>query len=303
MQLDFDVIIIGAGVAGMTAALYLKRANKKVCILEKEMPGGQINRTSTIENYPGIESITGPELAENMLHQIQKIGAEYRYGDVETVVVQENAMRVVTTNEILNCKYVIVATGRSPKKLNIENEDKLQGRGISWCAICDGPLYKNKKVTVVGGGASALEEALYLAAICEEVTILNRGETLRAPQYLQDKIKLIDNIKVLYNTLPKRFIEEENKLGAIEIYNPKAEERSLLKTDACFIYIGQQPNTECIKNFNILDEKGYIQVDEYGETKIPNLFAIGDVTQKGLYQIVTATADGAKVATTIIERS
>ncbi len=302
MKSNFDTIIVGAGVAGMTAALYLKRGSVDCCILEKELPGGQINRTSTIENYPGLKEITGPELAQNMLEQIQSLGVDYRYGDVQQLIHHGNMIEVKTASDTFTCKSVILATGRSPKKLGIENEDKLTGRGISWCAICDGPLYKGKKAVIIGGGSSALEEALYLSGICSEVTIINRSDRLKAPLHFQEKIKEHDNIKVLYNTFPKKFIEEDNKLAGVRIENPKAQEVRDLPCDACFIYIGQKPNTEWLKDLSILDNEGYILTNSHLETRLPNVFAVGDAIKKNLYQIVTATADGARAAMQIIER-
>lgn len=302
MKLDFDVVIIGAGVAGMSAALYLKRANITCCILEKEIPGGQINRTSTIENYPGIKNITGPELADNMLRQTQEIGVIHRYGNVEKIENYDDYKKVITAKDIFTCKYVIIATGRRPKKLGIPNEEELSNRGISWCAICDGPLYKGKNVCVIGGGDSAVEETLYLANICNHVTLINRSDQLRAQEHLKDGLKEKKNITVLYETIPLAFVEKENKLVALMIEDKTDKNKMEIPCDGSFIYIGQTPNTEFVKDLNILDENGYILTDNHQETTIKNIFAIGDVIKKNLYQIVTATAEGAIAATSIVNR-
>lgn len=302
MKLDFDVIIVGAGVAGMTAALYLKRASVSCCILENMIPGGQINRTSTIENYPGYESITGPDLATVMFEQIKKLGVEYRYGDVVGIDMYDDEKVVRTKNEKLTCKYVIIATGRSPRKLNIKGEEELTNRGISWCAICDGPLYKGRDVAVIGGGDSAVEEALYLANICSHVTLISRSDRLRAKKHLVESLKLKSNVTILYEKMPLEFKEKENQLSSLILKDKKTNEYDELKIDGCFIYIGQNPNTTFLQNKELLDEFGYVITDERQETKIENVFAVGDVTAKKLYQIVTATAEGAIAATAIVNK-
>lgn len=300
MKLDFDVVIIGAGVAGMTASLYLKRAGVSCCILESMIPGGQINRTSSIENYPGFENIKGPDLANAMFEQIKNLGVEYRYGDVIEIEDYEQEKVVTTKNERITCNYVIIATGRSPKKLNIKGEDELTNRGLSWCAICDGPLYRNKNVAVIGGGDSAVEEAIYLSNICATVTLINRSDTLRAKKHLVEVLKQKGNVTIRYQKTPLEFKEKENRLSSILIKDNVTNEYEELEVDGCFIYIGQIPNTTFIENLAIQEEDGYIKTDEKQETKRKNIYAIGDVTKKNLYQIVTATAEGAIAANAII---
>lgn len=300
MKLDFDVVIVGAGVAGMTAALYLKRAGISCCILESMIPGGQINRTSTIENYPGFENIKGPDLANAMFEQIKKLGVEYRYGDVIEIVDAGNEKIVKTANEGIHCNYVIIATGRSPKKLNIKGEEELTNRGLSWCAICDGPLYRNKNVAVIGGGNSAVEEALYLSNICANVTLISRSDTLRAQRHLVEMLKQKGNVTIRSQKTPLEFKEKENRLSSILMKDNLTNEYEELQVEGCFIYIGQIPNTAFLENLEIREEDGYIKTDERQETKIKNIYAIGDVTKKNLYQIVTATAEGAIAANAII---
>lgn len=302
MKLDFKVVIIGSGVAGMTAALYLKRASVDCCILEKEMPGGQINRTSTIENYPGIIHITGPELAEEMFNQVKNLGVTYQYGDVTNIEDHGDYKTIITKTGKLNCQYVIIATGRSPRKLNLPNEDRLMNRGISWCAVCDGPLYKGKKVVVIGGGNSAVEEAIYLSNICSEVTVIHRSDTFTAQKHLIERLQAKENVTILFHHISQEFVEEDQKLHAVIVKDNHTSEVRKIECDGCFIYIGQTPNTQFLEKMGVLNEQGYVVTDEKQETNIKNIFACGDVTMKELYQIVTATNDGAIAATTIVNR-
>ena len=185
----YDVIIIGCGCSGISAAIYAKRSNMNVLIIESDAPGGQINKSSFIENYPGYDKIDGPSLAFKMFEQLQKLNVDYKYGTVNDIKLEENKKIVVTNKGVFETKTIIIASGRKPKKLNIENEERLSGNGISWCAICDGNLYKNKNVAIIGGGNSALEESLYLSDIANKVTIINRSNKLRGDRFLQEKVK------------------------------------------------------------------------------------------------------------------
>lgn len=301
MKLNFDVVIVGSGVAGMTAAIYLKRANINCCLIEKEMPGGQITRTSTIENYPGFLNITGPDLANQIYEQLQNLEVLYRYGDVKEIIDHKDYKVIKTTSEEITCKGVILALGRIPRKLGIENEDKSIGRGLSFCAICDGPLYKNQNVAVIGGGNSALEEAIYLSSICKKVTIIHRNDHFTAQQYLIDKVYKQKNIKVLFETEVKEFGEENQKLTNLVIENNKTKKQKKLKVTGCFIYIGYIPNTNNFSNLSILDRDGYIETDQNLRTQLPFIYGAGDVVKKDLYQIITAMSDGAKAATSFIK--
>lgn len=295
--MDYNTVIIGSGVAGMTAAIYLKRANIPVCILEKEIPGGQITRTSEIYNYPGFMKIEGPNLATNMYEQVLNLKVPYYYTEGLEIINDTNIKKVKTKDREITCKNIIIATGRSPRKLELPNEEKLIGRGISYCAICDGGLYKDKDVAVIGGGRAALEETIYLSKICNKVTLIHRRDEFRAEDELVEDVKSQSNVEVLMNKIVTDFIEKDNKLFSIQIKgNDKLEE---LKVDGCFEYIGQIPNTENFRNLNILDSDGYIKVDESYETEIPNIYAIGDCIKKDLYQIITACNDGARVANRI----
>ncbi|MEG2563855.1 MAG: FAD-dependent oxidoreductase [Bacilli bacterium] len=302
MKLDSKVVIIGTGVAGMTAALYLKRASIDSILLDSAAPGGQINKTWTIDNYPGITHITGPELAMSMLEQLNSLGVTYQYGEVINIVDNTSYKTVITKDKEITCEYVIIATGRSPRKLGLPGENELTNRGISWCAICDGPLYKGKDVAVIGGGNSAIEESLYLSNICSSVTIIHRKDQFTADNNLVIRLKEHNNIRYLYSSSVETFLEKNNKLEGLEVKNLLTKTKEKVMIEGCFIYIGQVPNTDFITNLDILDKDGYILVTENQETKVKNIFACGDVTKKILYQIVTATADGAVAATTIINR-
>jgi len=300
MKPNFDVVIIGSGVAGMTAALYLKRGGLSCCIVEKEAPGGQILRTSTIENYPGMIT-DGPNLAMNMYEQIKSLEVEYRYGNVQEIKENSDLKIVVTDVEEISCHGVIIASGRSPKGLGLENEEKLTGRGISYCATCDGALYKGKDVIVVGGGNSALEEALYLADLCKKVTIVHRRSFLRADQYLIDKVKKVKNIKLNLEKEIIEYLEKDNKLMGVVIKDNKTNKTRKHKTSAVFLFVGHTPNTSFMKDHELLTEENYIKADENKRTTHPFIYAAGDVIKKELFQIVTATSDGAIAANSFMK--
>lgn len=296
--MDYNTVIIGSGVAGMTAAIYLARANISMCILEKDVPGGQITRTSDIDNYPGFPSIEGPELASSMYNQVINLNVPYFYTEVIEIINDQDKKIVKTKDKQITCSNVIIATGRSPRKLNIPNEEKLIGTGISFCAVCDGGLYKDKNVAVIGGGRAALEETLYLSKICSNITLIHRRDDFRADYNLINDVKSKDNVKILTDKTVVEFKEEDNKLVSVVVQN-KDNELEEIKVDGCFEYIGQIPSTNNFKNLDILDQNGYIEVDENYETKIKNIYAIGDCIKKELYQIITACNDGAVAASRI----
>lgn len=299
MTLNFDVIILGGGVAGMTAAIYLKRANKNICIIEKSAPGGLINISSTIENYPGYEKIDGPSLAYKMYEQVKGLNIPFKFTKVTQIKDNNEYKEIITDKEILTCKKIIIATGREAKKLMIEDVDKLTGKGISYCALCDGALYKGKDVAVVGTGNSALEEALYLSDICNKVYIIDRSAVMRGDDILVDKINNKNNIEILYNTEIKEFIKENDILRKVKLQ--KENEMYDLDVSAVFVFIGYKPATDFIKDLNITDEKGYIICDKNYETKIKGIYAAGDVVYKNAFQIVTAANDGALAAVACIK--
>lgn len=293
----YDVIIIGAGVAGISAAIYAKRSNLSVMIIEKESPGGQINKTATIENYPGFTKIEGPELAFKLFEQLQQLNVDYKAMEVKEIIDNGNYKTIVTNKDSYKTKTVIIATGRVPRKLGKENEDKLCGRGISFCSICDGNLYKNKSIAVIGGGNSAVEESLYLSSLASSLTLIHRNNKLRADETLINELKNRNNVEILYNTEIEKFNSSNNILDSIEIRNTEDRSTNLLKVDGVFIFIGYEPASEFVKNLGILDENNYIVVNNKMETKISGIYACGDIIQKDVYQIVTAESEGAIAAT------
>lgn len=300
MKTNYNTIIIGAGVAGMSAAIYLRRANIDFLIFEKEMPGGQINRTSEIENYPGIHSITGPELAMQMYEQLKRLEIKLSTETVEKVLKEKDHIKIKTNKGQYNCQNLIIATGRRPRILGVKNEDKYINHGISFCAVCDGFFFKNQDVAVIGGGRSAIEEALYLSNLCNKVTLIHRRDGFRAEDNLVDKLKSTHNIEVITNATIKEFIGDKTKLNAIKIKVNKNTQT--IPVSGCFTYIGQMPNTEIFKDLNILDEDNYVIIDRESQTNIPEIYAAGDCCRKSVYQIVTAESEGIIAANMIISK-
>lgn len=300
--MNYHTIIIGAGISGMTAAIYLKRAGMDVCILEKSAPGGQLLRTSTVENYPGVTKIEGANLALNLYNQIENLQIPIKFEEVTEILNEEQQKIIQTASNQYTCKNIIIATGRIYKKLGLENEDKFIGKGISYCAICDGALYKNQDVAIIGAGNSAFEEALYLSNICSKVTIISRRDEFRAESNFIEEVKNKKNIQILKNQTVEKLVGKE-KLESIIIKDQKTEEQTELKIAGCFIYIGQIPDTSFLKDLNLKEEGGYIQTDEEMQTYIKGIYACGDCRDKSLYQLVTATYDGAVAANSIIKLS
>ena len=296
----YHTVIIGSGVAGMTAAIYLKRARKDICILENGVPGGQITLASSVENYPGFSSITGSDLALNIYNQVLNLGVTYKYTKANQVKVEDDFITVITDKEEIKCKNLIIATGRAPRKLEVTLEDRLVGSGISFCATCDSSLYKDKKVAVVGGGTAALEEAIYLSKICNSVTLIHRRDTFSATDALVNDVKNTKNITILTNRTVKEFKVNDNKLSGI-VLEDKQNNQEEITVDGCFEYIGQVPNTKIFENLDILDDKGYVNVDKNYQTKISGIYAVGDCVKKDLYQVVTACSEGAIAANNIIK--
>ncbi len=298
--MNYNTIIIGAGISGMTAAIYLKRANIDVCILEKSAPGGQLLRTSVVENYPAMPKVEGSTLAMNLYSQVMDLKIPILFEEVEEITTQKSEKIIKTAKQTYICQNLIIATGRMYRKLNLENEEKLTGKGISYCAICDGAFYKNKNVAVVGAGNSAFEEALYLSNLCKNVTIISRRNEFRAEDSLTRKVSTIPNIELLTNTTVEQINGEEH-LESLLLKNQETKKEQVLKVDGCFVYIGQIPETEIIEKLGIDMENGYILTDSSMKTNIQNVYACGDCRQKELYQLVTATYDGAVAASTIIK--
>lgn len=294
MQKTYDVVIIGAGIAGITAAIYLKRANLDILLLDKDAPGGQLNKISIIENYPGYLKISGPELSEKLFEQIKNLNIEYRYGKAKEIKEEKNIKIIKTDIEEIKTKTIILALGRTPNKLNIEKEEKLLNKGISYCALCDGPLFKNKTVAVVGSGNSAVEESIYLSNICKKVILIIRNEKFKAEEKLLKELKNKENITIKYNCVIDTIIEEKDKLKALKLNN-----NEIIEVEGLFIYIGSTPNIKFLENLELETEKNFIKVDENMETKKEGIYAIGDVIKKDVYQLTTATSDATIAAISI----
>ena len=287
-----DLIIVGAGPAGLTAALYASRAGASVLVLDGGAPGGMLNLTAEIENYPGTK-MKGPELAYSMYEQCLSFGAKQEYGEVTKIENKEDYKIVYVGDKSYEARYVLIATGTKERKMNIPLEEEMTGRGVSYCAVCDGPFFKGKTVTVIGGGNSAIEESIYLSDIAEKVNIIVRRDVLRADQYLVDKLKQKENIEIHFLKKPYSIEVTDQKVTGLVVSDSKTEELSTITTQGIFPFIGLDPITDFVKNLDIIDEYGYILVDENQETKVSGVFAAGDVTSKQLRQVVTATNDGA----------
>ena len=285
----YDVIIIGMGISGITAAIYAKRSNKKVLLIDKAMPGGTLNNIDKVSNYPGLVDISGPDFAANLFKQIKTLDIPYKLEEVKSLKLTDNVKVIETTNNTYQAKNVILAMGRRPKMLGLENESSLLGRGISTCALCDAFFYKDKDIAVVGTGNSALQETLYLANIVNKIYLINRRDGFRGDSMLVDQIKSLDNIEIIYNANIKELNSENNKLSEIIF-----DDNKHIKVEGLFIYIGSIPETKIVPE-DILDSDGYVIVDKYLKTKLPGVYAIGDIIKKDVYQLVTAAADGARV--------
>lgn len=292
---QFDIIIIGAGTAGMTAGIYAARANKKTLILEGKNYGGQIINTPDIENFPALNHISGIEYATNLYNQVKELGVTYKREEVQNITED----RVVTTNKNqYQAKAVIIATGTQNRKLGLEGEDTLVGRGISYCATCDGRFYKGKNVAVIGGGNTAIEDAIYLSDLAEKVYLIHRREGFRADQKAIEILKSKENVEFILNNKPNKLIAE-NKLTGLEIINNE-NEITMIDVSGIFIAIGQIPNTEIFKDFIDLNESGYIKSKDGVHTNIDKIYVAGDVREKELRQLITAASDGAIAANTAI---
>ena len=287
-----DLIVIGAGPAGLTAALYATRAGASVIVLDGGAPGGKLNLTAEIENYPGVVK-KGSELAYSMYEQCLSFGAKYEFGEVTKIEDLGNHKIVYTAKEKYETKYVFIATGTKERKMGISGEEEMTGHGVSYCAVCDGPFFKNKVVCVVGGGNSAIEESLYLSDIASHVHIIVRRDVLRADQYLIDKMKEKDNIEMHYLKKPHAIEKNDGKVSGLVIEDSKTGELSTIPTNGIFPFIGLDPISGFVSDLGIVDDKGYIEVNENQETKVKGIFAGGDVTAKNLRQVITAANDGA----------
>lgn len=288
----YDVVIIGSGPGGMTAALYTSRANLKTLILEKGVPGGELLNTSDVENYPGFATISGPDLADNMYKGAMQFGAEYAYGNVSNIELDGDLKVITAGNKTYYAYAVVIATGSFHRKLEVPGEEEYSGRGVSYCAVCDGAFFKEKNIFVIGGGDSAVEEGTYLTQFGKKVTVVHRRDQLRAQKVLQDRAFANEKMDFVWNSVVEEIVGDGNQVTAIRLKDVQTGEVSEHPADGVFIYVGLLPVSAPFQNLKITDAEGWIVTNEKMETAIPGIFAVGDVRQKTLRQITTAVGDG-----------
>jgi len=292
---DYDLVIIGAGPAGLTAGLYAARARLNVLLLEKAVPGGQIIVTDWIENYPGFpEGISGFDLAEKMKIQAEAFGLKMDTAEVHSLALTPDVKEVVLQDKRIKAKSLIIASGASPKKLGI-GEDRYMGKGISFCATCDAPFFKEKTVVAVGGGDTAVQEAIYLTKFVKKVYLLHRRDELRATKILQERAFANNKIEILWDTVATG-VDGFFGIEGVHVKNVKTGEEKTLKADGCFIWVGTLPNTDFLKDAVDTDAYGFIRTDAKMQTSVPGVFAVGDVRDTPLRQVSTAVGDGAIAA-------
>lgn len=293
MEKIFDTVIIGGGPGGYTAALYAARAGLDTVVLEKMSPGGQMALTDIIDNYPGFEQgVDGFTLGMKMQQSAERFGAKTEYAEVISADLSGEVKTVITSSGEVKAKTVIISTGANPRELGLPNENQFVGKGVHYCAHCDGRFYKGKTVAVVGGGNTAAADALYLSRIAEKVIVVHRRDTLRATKIYHEPLLKAENVKFFWDSTVSEIVAEE-RVSAVKLKNVKTGEKSTVSCDAVFVSIGRKPVTGFLDGRMKLDENGYIPADETTKTEIPGVFAVGDVRTKALRQVVTAVADGA----------
>ena len=288
----YDIIIVGAGIAGMTAAIYAKRAGKEVLLLDEVSYGGQIINSNSVENYPGFSSISGYELATSIFNQTQNFGVSFK---MERVVNITESREVITNKNKYQARAIIIASGLRHRRLDVIGEDKFLGKGLSYCATCDGNFYKNLDVCVVGGGNTALEDALYLSNICNHVYLIHRRDKLRGDKYLIDLLNKKDNVSFIFDSVVKE-IRGDDKISSVLLLNKTNNKEVSINVSGVFIAVGYEPSSSVFNNIINLDERGYIKSDDC-TTNVSGIFVAGDVRSKKLRQLVTASSDGAIAAT------
>lgn len=289
----YDIIVVGAGTAGMTAAIYALRAGKSVLLLEKGSCGGQIINTPAIDNYPGLPGISGYEYAERLHQQVLALGAELRFEEATAIRTAAEEKQVETAKAVYSCRTVILATGARNRHLGLPQEEELLGRGLSYCAACDGMFFRKQTVAVVGGGNTALEDALYLANLCEKVYLIHRREGFRGEVRLLEQVREKENIELILNTVVTALESDVQGLTGLRLRNTVKETDESLLVQGLFVAIGQEPDTAAFSELVELDPQGYIAASEDCRTRTPGIFAAGDCRTKAVRQLTTAAADGA----------
>ncbi|NHI67788.1 thioredoxin-disulfide reductase [Lactococcus formosensis] len=292
----YDVVVIGAGPAGMTAAMYSARSEMKTLLLERGVPGGQMNNTAEIENYPGYGQIIGPELSMKMYEPLADLGVENAYGFVTSIVDNGATKTINTEEEVFETKSIIIATGANHRKLGVPGEEEYGARGVSYCAVCDGAFFRDQDILVVGGGDSAVEEAIFLTRFGKTVTIMHRRDELRAQKIIQERAFANDKIKFIWDSVLEEIKGDERKIESVRYKNVKTGEVTEADFGGLFIYVGLDAVSEFARDLGITDEEGWIITDATMKTSIPGIFAVGDVRQKDFRQITTAVGDGAQAA-------
>ncbi len=302
MQIEYEVIVVGEGPAGMSASLFLKRANINVLMIEKGIPGGKLIWTSQVENYPGFRKNSGVELATIMHQQVkdEKV-KKVRDEVIDIIRMKDGNFKVICKKNEYTTQYVIFAAGSNVRSLGVPGENEFKSKGLSYCALCEGNLYTNEKVVVIGGGTSGFEEGLYLSKICKGVTLISRSPQYKAPPVLVEKAKATPNMTIMNNKIIKEFVGE-GFLEGVVIEDKITGEIETIQTHGCFIYIGFDPTTNMLAKYGVLDEKGYIYVDDSRETNVPGLYAVGDCLHKTTRQVITAVADGVVAAVAITRK-
>ena len=289
----YDTMIIGAGPAGMTATLYAARSNLKVALLERGIYGGQMNNTAEIENYPGYARISGPELADKMFEPLENLGVEHLFGQVEKIEDHGNYKKIITEDGAFETKTVILASGANHRHLGVPGEEEYNSRGVSYCAVCDGAFFRDEDLLVVGGGDSAVEEAIFLTRFAKSVTIVHRRDQLRAQQLLQERAFANEKISFIWDSVVKEIKGDDRRVTSVVFENVKTGQISESDFGGVFVYVGLDPVSDFVKDLGICDEAGWIITDQHMKTAIDGIYAIGDVRQKDLRQITTAVGDGA----------